>query len=66
MKKKTFRVHFPREIVKLKELSDRLCVSMPSEKSSYEERSIELGKDLHFVPNTVKECLEHFSEAMKK
>ena len=63
---KSFRVHYPRKIVKFKQFSDRLHGLIPSDNSFHEECPINSEKGLQFVSNTVKENLEYFSEAMKK
>ena len=46
---RALRVHFPRKIVKFKELSNRLWGLIPSDDSFYEEHPIDSEKGLQFV-----------------
>ena len=64
---KAFKVHFPKKIVKFKQLSNRLYGLLPSGTSSYIEHPIvEPNKGINFVTNTANDNLKYFSESMKK
>ena len=50
---KAFRVHFPRKIVRFKQLSNNSHGLMPSDASSYVECPIKPSKGLNFLSSTV-------------
>ena len=65
-KEKALRVHFPRKVVKFKQLSNSLWRLMPSDTSNCIELPMDPNKGLNFTCNAVNDNLKCFSEQMKK